>query len=199
MMSRTTSPRSVGMRRLATPSTSWPAGRASPDTTRGFTSDMFVPVYPFTHPEHQSVRPERVLPFPDCAHWLDSMVDVAVQRVSEGLDNSKACELPPIQIPLIERAYAKQWTRFAASERRKNLTAKSRSAPPASCGPSDSSPTHDASSAPNAPRPGGPEALEGDPYTNEFVPLVNVGVEIDQRFAGLDTAAPDRVRFLPGV
>ena len=84
------------------------------DAAEGFSRDMFVPVHPFTHLEHQSVRPEPDLPFPDCSHWLGSTVDVAVQRVPEGLDNSKAYELPFIQAEFVSSVYDKQWDRLAA-------------------------------------------------------------------------------------
>ncbi|KAM5542986.1 hypothetical protein V8D89_003370 [Ganoderma adspersum] len=154
------------------------------DTAEGFSRDMFVPVYPFTHPEHQSVRPKPDLPFPDCSHWLGSMVDVAVQMVSEGLDNSKAYELPFIQAEFISSIHDKQWDRLAAQflTDSEGVANSSPSVPtPAPCGPSPS-PTLD-SSAPDAVHSGEPQISDDDSCMDGFLPLVNVGVDINHQFS----------------
>ena len=150
---------------------------------------MYVPVYPYTHPEHQSVRPERDLPFPDCSHWFYAAVEVAVLRVSEGLDNNKAYEVPLDQVHLVERAHWKELGHHMA-ERHKIFTGgtnEPHSAPTlASYGPS--SPTHDASSAPQAGalHSGGLHTFGYDDYFEEFMPLVNVGIDIEDRFVPSD-------------
>ncbi|PIL33469.1 hypothetical protein GSI_04092 [Ganoderma sinense ZZ0214-1] len=111
------------------------------DDTEGFSSDM----------------PNPPLPFPDCAHWLASTVDVAVQRVSEGLNNNKAHNLPPAQVYLINSANDQEWDRLI-EERVRRLAS-------GACLPQSS---------------------EDDPFLDSFVPLVDVGVDIAERFAGSD-------------
>ncbi|KAM5542987.1 hypothetical protein V8D89_003371 [Ganoderma adspersum] len=142
------------------------------DTEGPFSSDMFVPVYPFTHPEHQSLRPEPALPFPDCTHWLGSTVNVAVQRVSEALN--------------------KEWNRYnvkflenSAGVARSTYFVPTSTSQAAPCGLS-SSPIHDTTSDPHALQSSGPQTVEDNPDPPQFIPVVNVGVDIDQRFSESD-------------
>ena len=155
------------------------------DGAEGFSRDMFVPVYPFTHPEHQSVRPEPDLPFPDCSHWLGSTVDVAVQRVPEGLDNSKAYELPFIQAEFVSSVYDKQWDRLAAQflKDSEGVANSSPSVPTPALG---GGPSHTSSSAPDAVHSGEPQISDDDSCMDSFLPIVNVGVDIDQQFSESD-------------
>ncbi|KAI0327943.1 hypothetical protein GY45DRAFT_1436586 [Cubamyces sp. BRFM 1775] len=99
---------------------------------QGITSDMVIPIYPNTnHPDGRSpVRTETPFPFPNCYHWVDSMVIVRIRRKDEPYDDANAVRITPKQHVMIEMEFSDDYKRIDAFERKRiHMDAEASDAP----------------------------------------------------------------------